>query len=222
MTSPVQLSDLDPTSVANDADLALIRKNNTTDYKVTVQVLRNINVGGLPDLSTTANSPDNTDLLIVARAGVNCKCLFPAIGLPKGTKLWFYQDAVPVSTAYWAIVPNTGDRLLAVKGGSSYTVGGTVTNLSNWQQLDATLTIEQIPAHAHVARVRKNKSSTLDSLFAGTQPTDSQNNATTGYTGGTGSTDKRSTDPVGATKGHNHGNTWRPSAAVGILCQKQK
>lgn len=222
MTSPVQLSDLDPASVADDADLALIRKNNTTDYKVTVQLLRNINVAGLPDLSPTANSPQNSDLLIVARSGVNCKCLFPSIGFPIGTKLWFYQDTVPVSTAYWAIVPNTGDRLLAVKGGSSYTTGGTVTNASNWQQTDAFLTVEQMPAHAHTARVRKCKSGTLTSLFAGTQETSSQNTAQTRFTGGTGSTDIHSTDPAGATKGHNHGNTWRPAGAVGIICQKQK
>ena len=44
MTSPVQLSDLDLATSADDADLALIRKNNTTDYKVTVQLLRDINI----------------------------------------------------------------------------------------------------------------------------------------------------------------------------------
>ena len=218
MTSPVQLSDLDPASVANDADLALIRKNNTTDYKVTVQLLRNINVAGLPDLSPTANSPDNSDLLIVARAGVNCKCLFPSIGFPIGTKLWFYQDAVPVSTTYWAIVPGTGDRLLAVKGGASYTTGGTVNAAANWQQSGATLTINQIPNHTHNIICGKDTENTKITHTKGTRndnPSPRPRAPTEGITGATTDVGTNQCLP------HNHGNTWRPAGAIGIICQKQ-
>jgi hypothetical protein len=221
MTSPVQLSDLDPASSADDADLALIRKNNTTDYKVTVALLRTINIAGLPNLSPTPNSPLATDLVMLARGGSNAKCQFAAVGFTVGTQMWFYMNAVPVSPSFWQIIPNTGDRLLAVKGGATFVTGGVSTATTNWQQSNATLTIDQIPAHSHAMRTRQSKSGTLQAnIVSGTQETSHQNNAATKFTGGAGSTDTASTDPAGATNGHNHGNTWRPSASVGILCLK--
>lgn len=208
MTSPVQLSDLDLAGSADDADLALIRKNNTTDYKVTVQLLRNINIAGLPNLSPTANSPQNTDLLILARGGVNSKCLFPSIGFPVGTKLWFHMNAVPVSTVFWTIVPNTGDTLLAVKGGTTYTIGGG-SSQGNWQQNNHTLTVDQIPPHSHkISMDLKSSSQNSENGFvrAGRKH-NYEPPASTRLDGGGG-------------QGHNHGNTWRPLASVGIICQK--
>lgn len=207
MSSPVQLSDLDLTVTAADADLALIRKNNTTDYKVTLQVLRNINVPGLPPLTS---SPGPTDLLIVSQGGVNSQCNFGSIGFTVGTKIWFHMNSVPVSSLFWQIVPNTGDTLLAVRGGSTYTTGG--TNQGTWLQTDATLTTAQIPSHTH--RILKTKETTGASNNLGPARGKHPENdavvanryATSEATGGGGP--------------HNHGNGWRPLSAVGIICQK--
>lgn len=203
MTSPVQLSDLDLATSADDADLALIRKNNTTDYKVTVQLLRDINIPGLPALTSF---PAATDLLIVSQGGVNSKCNFGSIGFTVGTQMWFYMNSVPVSPSFWQIIPNTGDRLLAVRGGATYVTGGSSTSTNLWQQTDHTLTLAQIPAHSHNYKVYK---SDIDgNLSFKTASTNRSSNNTT------------KTDDAGGGQGHNHGNTWRPAASVGILCQK--
>ena len=64
----VQLSDLDPAGSADDADLALIRKGGTTDYKVTVALLRQISMSGLPIVT---GNPAATDLMMLSQAGTN-------------------------------------------------------------------------------------------------------------------------------------------------------
>lgn len=204
--TPVQLSDLDPATVADDADLALIRKSGTTDYRVTVALLRKINVPGLPELAPTANSPVITDLFILSRSGVNSKCQFGAVGFTVGTRIWFHMNAVPVSPAYWQIVPNTGDTLLAVRGGTTYTTGGGATQ-GTWQQTGYVLTTDQMPNHAHTFPVytsdTKRISTKVSSVSDGSV---TQMTAVTSY--------------IGGNQPHNHGNTWRPSASVGIICQK--
>lgn len=201
MTLPVQLSDLDLATTANDTDLALIRKDNTTDYKVTVQVLRNIAVQNLPDLSPTANSPLSTDLMLVSRSGANCKCVFSSIGLLAGTNCWFYQNTAPIG---WTIVPNLSDSLLAVKGGSIYSTGG--TKAGTWQQANHTLTIDQIPSHSHTVYSRGAE--------------EASGNKVKGYRSNAGGLDTWSTNPTGGGLGHNHGSSWRPQASIGIICQK--
>lgn len=207
MTSPVQLSDLDLAVAADDADLALIRKSNTTDYKVTVQVLRNINIPGLPPLGS---SPGPTDLLIVSQGGINSQCNFGSIGLTVGTKLWFYQNTVPVSSMFWQIVPNTGDTLLAVRGGGTYGTGG--TSGGTWQQSNATLTTDQIPSHTH--RILKTKETTGSSNNLGPcRGKHTENDDFTPYRYAT-------SEPTGGGQPHNHGNAWRPLSSVGIICQK--
>lgn len=202
MSSPVQLSDLDLATTADDADFALIRKNNTTDYKVTVQILRNIDIAGLPDLSPTANSPLSNDLLLIQRSGTNSKCVFSSIGFVAGTALWFYANTAPVG---WAIVPNAGDNLLAVKGGGTYGTGG-VSNAGTWQQANATLTIDQIPPHAHQFQVYT--SDIKGNLSKKVSSTNRSSNNTV------------DTTTVGGGQPHNHGASWRPLASVGIICQK--
>lgn len=207
MTS-VQLSDLDLATVANDADLALIRKSDTTDYKITVALLRNINIPGLPNLSPTANSPLINDLFMLSRAGINSQCQFGAVGFTVGTRIWFHMNAEPVSPIYWQIVQNTGDTLLAVRGGATYTTGGGSTQ-GTWQQTGWAITEAQMPTHSHTFITYESSSGS--NLV---QNKVSSTNRNTGL--------PTRTDQTGGGQAHNHGNTWRPSASVGIICQKFK
>ena len=217
----VQLSGLDLATVADDADLALIRKSNTTDYKVTLAVLRAINIAGLPSLTLP---PQPTDLLMLSQSGVNYQMYFGSSGFSVGTQIWFFMGSVPVSPTFWSIVPNTGDQLLAVRGGSTYTTGG--TSQGTWLQQDVFgisgmgLALNQMPLHGHPIKVRSS--------------TGSNSTSTVSQAGSNGS-DKiigtqSANDPlqlVGSNAGtsgtsapHNHGNTWRPLANVGIICVK--
>lgn len=202
MSSPVQLSDLPAASVADDADLALIRKDNTTDYKTTVAILRKINIAGLTAIPTPAQP---TDKMMISQTGTVYRIDFGSVGFTQGTKMWFYQNSEPVSPAYWQIVPNTGDTLLGVKGGGTYSTGGVTAG--TWQQVDHTLTVDEIPAHTH----------TVACYFAITNFF--QNTGKSAVGGGNASSNATSSS-VGGGQGHNHGNAWRPLASVGLICQK--
>jgi hypothetical protein len=215
----VQLSGLDLATVADDVDLALIRKSNTTDYKVTVAVLRMINISGLPSLTLP---PQPTDLLMLSQSGVNYQMYFGSAGFSVGTQMWFFMGSVPVSPTFWSIVPNTGDQLLAVRGGSTYTTGG--ISQGTWLQQDVFgvsgmgLSFNQIPAHSHQIKVRANAGSNPTGVASGSSgtittigsQTASDPVQITGSTSGTG----------GTSAPHNHGQTWRPLANVGIICVK--
>ena len=214
MSFPVQLSDLDLASTADDADLALIRKNNTTDYKCTVQAMRDINIPGLPSLSGSAAA---NDPMIISQSGTNCQIPFGQVGFVAGTKIWFYQGLAPT---YWQVVPNTGDRLLAVRGGATYVTGGSVAG--TWQQTDVDgvagkgLTIAQMPLHGHGVQVRDDTGFSSNDFVRSAKASGSSSKTIPGPIVQAGS--NSGTD--GTSAGHNHGSGWRPDCAVGIICQK--
>jgi hypothetical protein len=210
MSSPVQLSDLDLATVADDADLALIRKSDTTDYKILVSNLRSINIAGMPQL----NSPMPTDLMIIARTGTNYKAYFGTAGFAPGPRMWFYQADAPngIAPVFWKRMnADKGDTLLAVAGGSTYTSGG--TQKGTWQQTDHTLTLAEIPAHNHRVRLGENNSETSGKIRFSRRAIDES------FTSGTNPASN--TYNAGGGGGHNHGDTWRPTANVGILCEKK-
>ena len=116
--------------------------------------------------------------------------------------IWIYADSISGETAsLWTLQSSLGDTVLAIKGGSTYTTGGTTAG--TWTQPSHTLTINEIPAHTHTM------STYTDISAAGARTV-----ATAG--GGSGAT----TASTGGGQGHNHGNTWRPSARVGLIIQK--
>ena len=214
MSLPVQLSGLDLVTVADDDDLTLIRKDNTTDYKITCQKLRNINIAGLPELPTTANSPLTSDLLLVARGGTNSKCYFGAIGFLKDTQMWFYMNDAPngVAPIFWESITGSGGNLLAVRGGSTYVTGG--ANSGTWQQTGAGLTAAQNGPHFHV--IEQGRLTAEDDTSASpTYPRLGKDIATL-----SSPAQKALTNASGTGALHNHGNTWRPLASVGLLCKK--
>ncbi len=209
MSAPVQLSDLDITTVADDGDLTLIRKNDTTDYKITAANMRKINIPGLPVMST---SPVPLDLMIISQAAntpaTMRQCFFGSIGLAIGTKVWFYQSNPPngVSPVFWKIAPGTGDKLLAVKGNQGYTNAG--QSQGTWQQENHVLTESEIPAHTHSLRMDIHSAGQTSEIGLARAGKSSYYPPSA------------TTQPTGGGQGHNHGKTWRPYAYVGIICQK--
>ena len=110
-------------------------------------------------------------------------------------KLWVYSNS---AIDGWVVDSTVTDKVIAVKGGSTYLAGGVTAG--TWTQPNHVLTIAEIPSHRH----------------AFTEPLLS-------YTGGSlaGAGDKAHhvyyTDYVGGGGAHNHGSTYRPYAAVGTI-----
>lgn len=213
MSFPVELSDLPSASSLDPSDLMLTRKG-LTDYKVAVSVVQNINIEALNPIQ--GGSPDPTDKMILSRVlpstgRQNFYATFSQIGFPKNTKMWFYtnQNGLPPN---WAVVPDTGDRLLAVATGgvSPVNYAGVQGGVSagSWQQEDHALTIAQLPEHAHEYVMYRDEAGSEASSEGARRGKNSQ--AKRGFT-----------DLAGQNQGHNHGNTWRPYANVGIIGYKQ-
>lgn len=122
---------------------------------------------------------------------------------PSGTKLFFYQDTAPPG---WTIASNVSDCLLGVKTGDGTGVYQTAGTLQGtWQQADHVLSWGQMPKHQHYSSQYAQGSGrySYEVKFEYNQSAD--------Y-------------PFGSVAGndepHNHGNTWRPMAAVGIIAEK--
>jgi hypothetical protein len=224
MSSPINLSGLPVAGPTSPSDLMLIRQG-LTDYQIALQLVQSINVAAFDNLNP--NYANSTDLMMIYRNGGNYQIQFSQVGFLLGTCMWFYNSAVPIG---WTAIPNTGDRLLAVSDSVTKYAGSANpgTQAGSWQQSNATLTIDQIPAHSHYAAMDNSVGSSGFLYAAGktTHVIGDQFRNTQGFpTGGIGSTAYSSSSPPDyftypGTNPHNHGNTWRPLANVGILGQK--
>lgn len=121
------------------------------------------------------------------------------VGFSGGVGIWVYANSIPTNllNAGWSTISSVGDTVLAVKGGSTYTTGGTTSG--TWQLPDHTLTEDEIPAHTH--DIFGNGIAV--EFGAGAVVVNTVGTVSSGSTGGG--------DP------HNHGSTWRPAARVGLL-----
>lgn len=118
-----------------------------------------------------------------------------------GSSLWFYQDAAPTG---WTIIGSVGDELLAVKGGSTYTTGG--TQAGTWTQ----------PSHSHSVGSHTHSFSGSTSYEIAEDV-----NVATGGEGRHYHTFSGTTGGASGTTGSSAtSNTWRPDARVGILATK--
>ena len=207
---PITIPLLDPAGpVDPDNDLLLIRQG-LNDRKIPAGELQNTRLGGLQMLPGQLVA---SDVLLIGRdngAGYDNYIMPPQyLGFLNGTNCYFYQAAAPLG---WTIIPNTGNRVLAVSDNNGNLYKGNaapfIMNLNTWQQDDHILTITQIPVHSHNYDVYKSDIDGNISLKTASTNRSSKNTTKTADAGGG--------------LGHNHGNTWRPAAVVGILCTKNK
>jgi len=197
------IPDLPVASSVNDSDQLLVRQpagGAGTDKSATVALIRNLNIAGLPAAPAT---PSPADLLIFSQGGTNYQLRFDQVGFVQGVKMWFFHNLY-TEVSGWSLF-SSGDTLLAVKGGSTYTVGG--VEKGSWQQEDHILTINEMPAHSHN---RESSSDTVSHIgteyYRSGDPFHSKGFFPSSITGGS--------------QGHNHGSTWRPKASVGIILEK--
>lgn len=218
MTNPV-ISDLPSATSLNDDDLLVVRQPGSSigvDKAVTVGIIRAINLSSLPTLPSV--SPVESDLMLVQRSGSNYQTTFNTVGFKKGTRMWFYHDLVSSVSLYgWKLVSTTSDAVLGVKGpnGTVYNTGGSVQG--TWQQPDHALSLNEIPAHHHnlqLFETRALSSTSVSSMPGATAIPSFAGIAKTGLTGG------GQHQTPGQSQPHNHGDVWRPKAAVGVILEK--
>lgn len=210
MSSPVNLSALPiATSVAPD-DLMLIRKG-LTDYQIAASIIQSINIGPqflgpIPGGSALPN-----DLMLISRPNLsgayqNFNIRFNQVGVIKGTRMWFYNSLPPVG---WTIVPGTGGNLLAAQDFQT-TYAGNVSagnTAGTWQQTAIVLTVNQIPAHQHSYQLFEDSAGSNEGTQGARRARTSAGNSGV-------------TAPAGGGGAHDHGNTWRPLANVGVIGNK--
>ena len=126
------------------------------------------------------------------------------------TKMYWYQN---VAITGWTIVAVT-DAVLAVKGGSNaYNVTGGQT-AGTWTWPSTTLDATMIPAHTHQLGSRDSTAGESAST-GGREFIQDYGYSGSGY--GVAST----SSSIGGGLGHSHGSTtFRPLAAIGIICSK--
>lgn len=96
----------------------------------------------------------------------------------------------------WAIDSGVTDRVIAVKGGATYTTGGAVAG--SWTLPSHALTIAEMPAHDHDAYYVAVAGAGNPAFMLATSRT----------------LDTSTIQSVGGGNSHNHGATYRPAAAV--------
>lgn len=165
------------------------------------------------------NKPAGTDKIRVSDDYIraNWAALETALGADLNMGLtsqviWLYADALNAAmSACWSIVAAVGDSLLAIKGGATYTTGG--TSAGTWTQPSHTLTKAEIPKHTHggvniiadgAYRVQTGFGPNAWYAKTGTYNFLSEDGTADGVLGNS----------------HNHGITYRPLARVGLLIQK--
>jgi hypothetical protein len=203
MSSPVNMASLSPATLAevNDSSAEVLLRSSLTDYRASVNLIRNLNLS----IYTPLSSAVSNDLMVIQRGSVNYSIQFNQVGFLKGTKMWFYGTA----PSGWQIVTGTGNAVCACADG---TTPGQYSGINpgfqggTWTQSNATLTIDQIPAHSHAVTIYPTLS-TVSDLKLG-----SGKNTSIGTS---------QTSTVGGGQPHNHGSSWRPFANVGSICIKQ-
>jgi len=148
---------------------------------------------------------------------------------PSGTKLFFYQDTPPTG---WTLTAGIGDRIIAVKGGATYLTGGATAG--SWTLPNYTLLTADIPSHTHGSG-NTGSGGGHGHNFGGSTPrygTSGADGSFGSILGGGGATSSanvtvasvgghtHSINNEGGGGAHNHGATYRPAAAVGIIASK--
>ena len=194
---------------------------NTTAVALAMTKTQNLN-----DVSDKALSRTNLDVYSKSESN--------ALAIEATTKMYFYQVSAPTG---WTIDNTITDKVIAVKGGSdAYNVaGGSVAG--TWTQPTHTHD-STVPLHNHMWNQAYSGGTTEDHSFN----SDGLYPPNTAYTGAvrndisfgisltvpTNTETRLNTDEytdneaaqILTSTGSGTVNTWRPSAAVGIICTK--
>lgn len=184
--------------------------------KATVSKVQSINLRNLPILSGSMTLGDVFFGEQSSTADRFCTN-FDDVTFPSGTKTWVYSDRVPLG---WTTVSSTGDKLLAVKGGSVFTTGGVSAGAWMMEGVNggnpgSALSVEQMAPHTHYG---KKSQHVRDS---GELPDNNPPRK--------GKVEEDDdfppyrffvTEPEGGNQSHNHGDSWRPKAYVGLIIEK--
>ena len=224
-------------AVANSADACTgnaATSSACTGNAATASLANNsTNLGGVAASSYTQNS----DIRGVAYGGTGASTVEGArtnldvAQIPSGTRMFFYQASAPTG---WTIVSGLGDRLLAVGTYNSASSGNTS---GSWQQTGHSLTSSELASHNHSATTNNDGShsnyipyassgggslfqAVNSSIFLTTDaPTTDTNHVV--WPGGPSTHDHTITvGSTGAGDAHNHGDTWRPAAVVGLIASR--
>lgn len=216
MTSPIDIDDLTETFAIDPVHDLMITENEPEQAttRATVKQVQSIAINNLAPLPMPYTSGD----VFVVReesTGDNKSVAYSDITLPTGTRLWIYAASPPSG---WKIVADTGDRLLALAGGSlDYNVaggspGGTWVS-SSVNGNGSALTPQQMPPHSH----RTQKRAHAEDFFINQLPARMGKKVEDDFF-----PSKRYcfTEFEGGSATHNHGDAWRPRAYVGVLVEK--
>lgn len=212
---PITIPDLDPAGPLDPNNDLLLLRQGLTDKKVLLQLIQRVN---LASLTMLPGQLTQNDVIMVGRpsgGGNYDNFIMPPqyLGFLNGTCAWFWQSVAPLG---WSVLPNSGDKVLAtaLPGGQPYQYNSAGYQ-GDWQQQGHALTTDEIPDHTHIMPVSLGSADSWPSVESA--------RAGKGTTAGAAVPTKGMTGRGGApTQPHNHGDQWRPEAAVGILCIKDK
>ncbi len=164
-------------------------------------------------LAADINNPQDAIEALEAKVGVDSSAVTTSLDykvnnfFATGRKVYLYENTAPTG---WSITAVT-DKVLAVKGGAdAYNISGGTAG-GTWTQPNHTHTYTDVVNHTH------------NIVLYETPGTGAQTVRATAYTAHTG--DQSTDNPAGgvATGTTNNGATaatYRPYAAVGIICTK--
>lgn len=164
---------------------------------------------------------DMTNSILKIRSQANSSWLGVMIG-SAAFKIWAYLNSAEDG---WVADGSVTDRVLAIKGGSTYTTGAAVAG--SWTGASATLSLAQMPAHSHaIGSNGAHTHTTTPGISYGQFGFDgSYGSALSGSSPNISGSVSLSTSPshvhscasAGSSSSHNHGSAGRPAAATGIL-----
>jgi len=143
--------------------------------------------------------------------------------IPAGTKIWIYADSAPIG---WTIDNNPSDAILAVKGGSTYTAGGskqgswTISGLSSGNESSHVHTgpshVHTMPTHTHTGPNHRHTTGSV-ALTVAQMPAHTHSLNSSSWQNGSGESGDQvrtngvvngiTTTSAGSGSTHNHGNT---------------
>lgn len=213
MSSPINIDDLTEIFSVNPVTDFMITENEPEQFttRATIAQVQSIQMKDLP-LFQIPFAAGDVFFGQVTDPSTKFSTNFQDVTFPSATKIWLNDDVIPLG---WKPANVTGDKLIAIKGGSSYLTGGTTAGTwttSTVNGNNSPLTIEQIPGHTHGFIKANHIASDISNQPPRKGKIEEDDSEIKDRTG--------TSDMTGGNATHNHGNAWRPRASVGIIIEK--